>query len=108
MGAAETILGAAASAVTAALNTIPNFKAEAKIDASAKLCTCCDEDGLGLKVEAAAGIQVNASFSVPLVGNKITGSFNQNGYEVDYDFALGPSQTPAGLRWQGRPQPLQG
>ncbi|MBI1842112.1 MAG: cadherin repeat domain-containing protein [Verrucomicrobia bacterium] len=89
MSAAETVLGAAAKAVTAAISTIPNFKASAKVEASAKLCTCCDKDGLGMKVDASAGMKINAGFSIPLVGNKVTGSYSENGYEVKYDFALG-------------------
>lgn len=82
-------MDAAGKAVTKALSTLPNFKADSKVTASAKVCTCCDADGKGLKLDASAGFNISAKMSIPLVGGKVSDTFSQDGYDVEYEFALG-------------------
>ena len=91
----STVLSAAAGALSSALSALPNFKANAKANAGAKVCTCCDAEGIGLKLDAAATLTISGKMSFPLAGAKLSGSTTAGGYDVDYELGAGCSFDPS-------------
>ncbi|MCX6904955.1 MAG: hypothetical protein NTW03_16045, partial [Verrucomicrobia bacterium] len=95
ISAGGPILGAAMKALSSAMSTLPNVEVNAKANASAKFCICCDEDGLGLKIDTAAGVSFDGKFSVPLVGAKISGHGSGGGFDYDYELGAGCTFEPS-------------
>ena len=92
-----TIADLAAKGLSKALSAVPGIKnMDANANASAKVCLCCDEDGMGLRLEGAAGLGFSGQLSIPLVGlPSISGSKHLQGYDLDYELGLGCEFSPA-------------
>lgn len=64
-------LDLAASSASSAILAPLNGSAEVKLNGNAKLCTCCDEEGEGLQMEATAEVEGAVGLAIPLVGKRI-------------------------------------
>ena len=95
MSAGGAILQAAADAVASALKSVPNLEdVGIKLGVDAKLCTCCDDDGIGLKLEGGGSIELSGKVSIPIAGTKLKGTKTANGYEIEYDLQVGCAFEP--------------
>ena len=60
-----------------------------KATGSGKVCTCCDEDGPGIKKELSAGIEAGAEVSIPLAGYSKKVNFTSGNLRFSGDLNIG-------------------
>jgi hypothetical protein len=86
------VLESAVEAAAGFLESVPYFGGlDVGLEGEASLCTCCDDEGQGLKLSGGATITAEIQFSIPLAGQKISGSFPQGDLTVEYELNLGCS-----------------
>ncbi|MSU63208.1 MAG: cadherin repeat domain-containing protein [Pedosphaera sp.] len=84
----SSVLNAGLEAVAAAVKKIPRVELEdPEADVKVKVCTCCDEDGVGLTVQGGAGVKFKGKVSFgPDLGFKSTNT--AFGFVVESDIVL--------------------
>ena len=62
---------------------------EIKATGSAKVCTCCDEDGVGIKKEGSAGLEGSLKAEIPIAGFHKTVDFSSGNMRFTGDLNIG-------------------
>ncbi|MBI5386506.1 MAG: DUF11 domain-containing protein, partial [Verrucomicrobia bacterium] len=86
-----SVLEAAAGALKGAIDAVPGLdQVEIEPTSDIKICTCCDEGGIGTQFEADLGLDFKASLTVPLAGlPPLSGHVNIRGYDLEYSLSMG-------------------
>ncbi len=70
IGVSSGLLGGAISSAATAFLAPVNGSADLKLNGSAKICSCCDDDGEGYKLEGTAEAEASITLAIPLVGKR--------------------------------------
>ena len=69
--------------------SLGNFDVSLKAAGAGKLCTCCDEDGPGLKKEITASLEGALKVEIPVAGISIPANFSSGAFSCKGSLDLG-------------------
>lgn len=96
IGVSGGLLGGAISSATTAILAPANGAAEVKANGSVKICSCCDEEGEGYKLEGTAEAEGAVTVTIPLLGKKFKSSRSEGAATVVLEAGIGCDFTLAG------------